>query len=1174
MWIWAKTKLAEGAWRRGEKLRENGQLQEARAQYEKAIRRTADAKARNVAAREVAARSRLGLGRVELALKRPGQAVRQFQMASATQPDSWQALYWEGCARGWLKDYKGAEVALTQALNLNPAEPRICIQRGYARFKNGQLDEAVSDLSAAASQRALGIREQLVLAVIHMRRARWKEAERVLQAILEENSSPGRATLLLGECLEKQEKWGPAETVYRLATRSPETTAFASARIGVIRAKLNDITQAHQWLDRAIRSGETTDATLFYHGLLCYKLHRFEECIRSWAKLHERHPERARLGLALSRTRYAWGCELLRQNNFDAVIPLWESYAANRQLDTAMASALAEVHFRVAAQQLRETGLPKRDEARRHLMRGSELAPEDSRFPFYLGLLEGALGRAERATPLLQETLDLNPDDPRGHAYLALCAARTGDVERVQEERAVLRRQDGRGPWIDRVEGALAALHVRAGRWSEAADVLGALKSGAPWRADLLGECLFRADRVAELLALNPSSPQLAFWQAGGCARQGRLDEAMAGLREIGKKAPKFEPARKALASLLRYVAFDQAEQEAWAGAVTALAESRAADDQQGTSVAEALIFLLAGRREEGITLLQEVQRRDPTNDSITHTLALACYHTARAAETRGGKRAAADSTTMWERAVASCVTLLNRDAFWQSWHSTSESRYRTDGSSLPVDWFRKHVAERLQGLLENCFDQTADPPRLKLLLQREVKAAQLLGELGGFPLPARNDSRLVCGPLMIRALDLDGSFGSFASSLSTQEAGSVDLIASLLKLLSDPDAPLPTDEGVASTQKRRLMAYFSSLGLARALLDVERPQFALNALMNLSCPNCHPSNRRRRQTGAEWIPVVCSATCPNFDSLNPGYAALEDKHQALSRDALELAVEANLAAGQTSIAAAEMDLQGAIASWREAIRLAKTVRKQELTQKRIVETALGRVRTLEQKKRLDEAVALLEAAEAICDDRLDRELVGRLSEILTNRGILAGNEKPPRYGAAVVDLRRAVQHNPHAARPLVNLSIALQNWAMERYEEGQKGDAADLLEEGMQHLEDGITRFSGHAEVAREYGKVHSALSSLFNAWGVELANADDFERSLQVFTQGLHQCPDDALMRDNWQKVFVAYITRLLNQGDFRQATRVLEQTAEEFQGDSQITGQIAQGRRLLSLTGGRQR
>lgn len=461
-------------------------------------------------------------------------------------------------------------------------------------------------------------------------------------------------------------------------------------------------------------------------------------------------------------------------------------------------------------------------------------------------------------------------------------------------------------------------------------------------------------------------------------------------------------------------------------------------------------------------------------------------------------------------------------------------------------------------------------------LFQRELKAAATLKELGGLPLSGAANPRLVCGPLMVQLLGLHTEFGRFVSGLGIREDDPVQGVMQFLQRLMGMKVEQLDERLPDLAQKKRLMCYFSQLGAAQALLDLSRPEEALEALSYAACQRCRAAaiSRQPSSVSQKRRIIVCAESCQDFNYFNPGYAGLPHKEVSLKKDAVELAIEAHLGLAQSEITAAIMDTQAACAHWRDCITLSKELGSEasEKTQRRIVEMTLGRVDVLHRAKKLDEAITLLEGAEGICDDRFDRELVGRLVEVLNERGVKAGSENPPRWGAAVGDLRRAVALNPHAVSPRVNLGITLSNWAWQQYNQGHEDHTIGLLQESVQCLQEGTTLIPRHPELEGQLRQAESALALAYNNRGARRVNAGNWEGALGDLELALQIDPTNQRTHENLRSIFNSYAVSLANGGQLEQAVQVLERGLRRFPGDEQMTENLAQIRLVMNMLGRR--
>lgn len=484
-----------------------------------------------------------------------------------------------------------------------------------------------------------------------------------------------------------------------------------------------------------------------------------------------------------------------------------------------------------------------------------------------------------------------------------------------------------------------------------------------------------------------------------------------------------------------------------------------------------AVLDLRAGRRREAIAGLAEAQRRDPGDSGITHLLLLACYHTLRDGQATG-RLAREEAAALEERAIASWVALLHQDRFWTSWLDGRLSRYGGERPDLEVA--RQELVAELTARIEDLGTASHEPAGFRALLHREVGAAERLAAAGGFPWPDDPARPLVCGPLMIQALGCAETFGTFVATLPAGEA--------------------------------RLRRWFSRLGLAEALLELDRIEEAWAAL-----------------------------------------AGGPETAERLEQDARELAVRIQLALAHAAMTAPESDAEAVAQHFREALRLAAAIGWREETESRVVDAVLGRVKALGVKGGLAPAIELLAATREACAEGATdgpataprEQLTGRLAELLVYRGVAAGNDR--RWEEAVADLRRAAALNPHAAAPLLNLSFALAARARQ-LRRTAPAQAIALVLEAVQQLQPRLPDFVGQPEAQEHFDQARETARSLILHRAGELAAAGGFEQSLQVLEQGLAVLAGDPALGNCHRETVLRYSRILEERGQSERALAVL--------------------------------
>ncbi len=492
-----------------------------------------------------------------------------------------------------------------------------------------------------------------------------------------------------------------------------------------------------------------------------------------------------------------------------------------------------------------------------------------------------------------------------------------------------------------------------------------------------------------------------------------------------------------------------------------------------------------ADRRNEIAKMLQNKQRSDPSDRTLAHDIGLFHYWWAKALEQKEAFDAADE---VWRHVIANWAMVLEDDIFWQDWCGRKSEVYKVDIPQGDVQAVRDQLKERLQTDLADYSSRrnrgdrsgrTSEGDPLDLVFELETRAIQELERVGGFPAPGDQGEKVVYGPLMLRRLGLSSAFSQFIASLGPIDSEVSDMFARLLQLLIDEEL----DESLFDTKSRKkLMQYFSQLGIPSVYLDRSQPQHAL-AVLSRRC--CHQANLASELANGsrkhvEWLPFICYESCPQFDECNPAYAAMDNGDQVLFGHAVELAIEAHMRMAELFIAAEQMEVQQAFTEWQKAVALAEEIDKAKETHSAIIEVIIGRAIVLEKRKKLDEAIGLLDATVNLYqDDRLQ----GKLAELLTDQGVKAGNEE--RWEDAVKSLRRAHQLNPHVPRARNNLIIALRGYAAHCHSEGDHNRARESLAEALHILEAETAADHDDLRLREQLSRVRAELAIVSGAEG-----------------------------------------------------------------------------------------
>lgn len=128
----------------------------------------------------LAAAANVGLGRICLARDDFPAADLRFGKVRGLRPDASAGFYWGGCAAAHLADYPRAEAMFGDALRRNAQLDDAYLQRAYVRFRQGQDDLALTDLLTAHRRRRLTGRARTLTGALLLRRRHYRQAESLL----------------------------------------------------------------------------------------------------------------------------------------------------------------------------------------------------------------------------------------------------------------------------------------------------------------------------------------------------------------------------------------------------------------------------------------------------------------------------------------------------------------------------------------------------------------------------------------------------------------------------------------------------------------------------------------------------------------------------------------------------------------------------------------------------------------------------------------------------------------------------------------------------------------------------------------------------------------------------------------------------------------------------------
>ncbi len=409
------------------------------------------------------------LGRSYLKLGKPDQSVSVLRKACLENRSKWEVFYYLGCALGLLKDYKNAIKNFSTAKEVASDRACIYIQRGYAYFIIGQDEKAMQDYLIARELGESSEQLNLAFAAIHIHKREYMKAEKLLNDI---KSSETRQ-LLFGHLYEQQNKNKEAITVYTSILEDGTSSVEACERLANVYIRINQFKKAEQYLNRAEQLGPLSNVAIYNLGWVCYKLNKLEKCVTHWSNISRLHPKKKRLDEQLAQVRCLLVQKYIQDGEFEKAMPVLSEYNRhNKEINEKLKFSLAEICFRAAQAIIKNGNNSGSRLAKKYLYHGDVMAPEDSRFKYYLALLEVNDENCEKAVSILESIKFIGKNDQRISCQLALCFAFIGKTELAEKELTYLLQEKSVKGISNKALTSLAAIKMQQEKWSDAAGLL------------------------------------------------------------------------------------------------------------------------------------------------------------------------------------------------------------------------------------------------------------------------------------------------------------------------------------------------------------------------------------------------------------------------------------------------------------------------------------------------------------------------------------------------------------------------------------------------------------------------------------------------------------------------------------------------------------------------------
>ncbi len=436
-------------------------------------------------------------------------------------------------------------------LQTDPQNQDALRERGLARLRLGRREEALADLTQAASLPAASADSAAALAYAYLSLDRLPEATQAARGALVKDPTHAGAHFYLGRILKARGETREAIThLEKAAERNPEDVdvqfeLFAAYRL------VTDVDQSARQLSLLrMLLPQNHPGILYAEGLLQADLGNLEIAVIRFRRALDINPRldtvRQDLGVALTHAgRWPEALEVLAPLTQSQPRSFAAAYFHALALQNSQRGADAEAEARRALA-LRPgsadahallgiilAGKGAHNDALEVLTRAAHLDPKNFDAQFYLGRARYALRDLPGSRDAFRVALEVRPDDVEARFFLATVLEAAGEKDpALAEYRELIARrpQDARG-YI-----GLGAVLAKYGQVEEALAQLQRAREIAPqdFEAALaFGRLLVKEGRIEEgvlrlqeAVALAPNSAEAHYQLGLGLQRAGRSDDA------------------------------------------------------------------------------------------------------------------------------------------------------------------------------------------------------------------------------------------------------------------------------------------------------------------------------------------------------------------------------------------------------------------------------------------------------------------------------------------------------------------------------------------------------------------------------------------------------------------------------------------------------------------------
>jgi len=421
------------------------------------------------------------VGRTFSIVGRPADAISWLNKVSASP----EARYFLACAYARVEQYSEA-LTCFESLKGTSGEwlQKSLVQRAHVLWRQGDAKQARSLYQSSAAADRNNFEAIRGLGKISLDQGELTEAISHLGAAVALRPESVEVRYEFGIALERSGELNEALSQYQAAVDS-HSHAKTWLRIGVVQCRLGRFADAIRAFESCEREEDRSDTLLFYRGLAFAVLGNCEHAIRDWADLRQRHPDSERLGLNLARVHYVLGSQFLAKGKPELAIENWDIYLKCYPMDENVCGDIAELHFRIALEQVRAGTSGAFESARMHLAGAIQRDPKTVTYRLFQALFNAYCGTdVPGAINVVRALADENQqDDPALLYHVGWCLLQNGQASEAAQMFERVRNMPNRNGYARYASWALTNMMISDGNFEEAFATLTVASSPLP-RAD------------------------------------------------------------------------------------------------------------------------------------------------------------------------------------------------------------------------------------------------------------------------------------------------------------------------------------------------------------------------------------------------------------------------------------------------------------------------------------------------------------------------------------------------------------------------------------------------------------------------------------------------------------------------------------------------------------------